>query len=126
MNKQENFDYETALDALLDYIQWLPKPTVQLLNIQQYCKMMEAAAKLQKLVAETIPEGSMDIKIDQNFNLGSISIELPELSVQHPRTFSQVIYEADNFEIYPLTNGNMRLDITFQRMLKPIHGKEVI
>ena len=123
MNKQENYDYETALDALLDYLRWLPKPTVQLLNIQRYRKMMEAAARLQKLVAETTPEGSMDIEIDQDFNLGSISIELPELSVLHPRAFSQVILEADNFEIYPLTNGNVRLDITFQRILKPIHGK---
>lgn len=126
MNKQENYDYETALDALLDYLRWLPKPTVQLLNIQRYRKMMEAAARLQKLVAETTPEGSMDIEIDQDFNLGSISIELPELSVLHPRAFSQVILEADNFEIYPLTNGNVRLDITFQRILKPIHRKEVI
>lgn len=126
MNKQENYDYETALDALLDYLRWLPKPTVQLLNIQRYRKMMEAAARLQKLVAETTPEGSMDIEIDQNFSLGSISIELPELSVLHPRAFSQVILEADNFEIYPLTNGNVRLDITFQRVLKPINRKEVI
>lgn len=124
MNKQENYDYETTLDALLDYLRWLPKPAVQLLNVQRYRKMMEAAARLQKLVAETTPEGSMNIEIDQDFNLGSISIELPELSVQHPRAFSQVIHEADNFEIYPLTNGNVRLDITFQRILKPIHGKE--
>ena len=126
MNKKENYDYETALDALLDYLRWLPKPTVQLLNIQRYRKMMEAAARLQKLVAETTPEGSMDIEIDQDFSLGSISIELPELSVLHPRAFSQVILEADNFEIYPLTNGNVRLDITFQRVLKPINRKEVI
>lgn len=44
MNKQENYDYETALDALLDYLRWLPKPAVQLLNVQRYRKMMEAAA----------------------------------------------------------------------------------
>lgn len=124
MNKQENFDYETTLDALLDYFRWLPKPTVQILNIRQYHKMMETAARLQQLVAETVPEGSMDIEIDQNFNLGSISIELPELSVQNPQAFSRIIREADNFELYPLTNGNVRLDITFQRILKPIHGKE--
>ena len=61
MNKQENYDYETALDALLDYLRWLPKPAVQLLNVQRYRKMMEAAARLQKLVAETTPEGSMNI-----------------------------------------------------------------
>lgn len=116
MNEQENYNYESALDALLDYIQRLPKPTVKLLNFQRYQHMMEATAILQKLVAETIPEDCLKIEIEQEYNLGFISIELPELSVLHPMVFVQSIRKADNFEIYPLTNGNIRLDITFQRI----------
>lgn len=122
MNKQESndFDYETALDALLDYINLLPKSTVKLLDVSRYQLLMETAAVLQKLLAETIPEGSLTVDIDPDFNLGSISSELPELSITNPQTLSDILKNADNFEIYPLTNGNLRLDITFQRMLKSL------
>ncbi len=123
MNEQENDDYETALDALVDHIQRLLKPTVKVLNFQRYQQMMEAAAALQKFVAGTIPEGCLNIEIEQKYNLGLISIELPELSMLHPLAFVQSIRKADNFEIYPLTNGNIRLDITFQRILNSCYGK---
>lgn len=122
MDRQEsnNFDYETTLDALLDYINQLPKSTVKLLDVSRYQLLMETAAALQKLLAETIPEGSLTVEIDPDFNLGCISSELPELSVTNPQTFSVILKNADNCEIYPLTNGNLRLDITFQRILKSV------
>lgn len=122
MDRQEsnNFDYETTLDALLDYINQLPKSTVKLLEVSRYQLLMETAAALQKLLAETIPEGSLTVEIDPDFNLGCISSELPELSVTNPQTFSVILKNADNCEIYPLTNGNLRLDITFQRILKSV------
>lgn len=122
MDRQEsnNFDYETTLDALLDYINQLPKSTVKLLDVSRYQLLMETAAALQKLLAETIPEGSLTVEIDPDFNLGCISSELPELSVTNPQTLSVILKNADNCEIYPLTNGNLRLDITFQRILKSV------
>lgn len=118
MNEQENYNYETALDALLDCIRWLPKPTVKLLNIPKYRKMMETAVALQMLLGETADEGCISIEIDQDFYLGTISVELSELSIQNPQRFSQIISNADNFEIYPLSNGKLRLDITLQNILK--------
>lgn len=122
MNKQENnnYDYETALDALLDYINQLPKSTVKLLDVSRYQLLMGTAAALQKLLAETIPEGSLTVDVDPDFNLGSISSELPELSITNPQALSDILKNADNFEVYPLTNGNLRLDITFQRILKSL------
>lgn len=123
MNKQENnnYDYETALDALLDYINQLPKSTVKLLDVSRYQLLMETAAALQKLLAEIIPEGSLTVDVDPDFNLGSISSELPELSITNPQALSDILKNADNFEVYPLTNGNLRLDVTFQRMLKSLY-----
>lgn len=118
--KQENQDYETALDALLDYIQFLPKPTVKLLNVPRYAQLMKAATNLQRLIAETVPEGFLAIEFENDFNLACISTELPELSVTEIRSFCTILQNADNLEIYPLTNGHLRLDITFQRMLKTI------
>lgn len=122
--KNDNHDYETALDALLDYFNLLPKATVKLLNLSRYQLLMETAAALQKVLAESLPEGSLMIHIDVDFNLGSISGELPELSVMNPKALSDILQHADNYEIYPLTNGNLRLDVVFQNILKGCYGEE--
>lgn len=122
--KNDNHDYETAPDALLDYFNLLPKATVKLLNISRYQLLMETAAALQKVLAESLQEGSLMIDIDADFNLGSISGELPELSVMNPKELSDILKYADNYEIYPLTNGNLRFDVVFQNILKGCYGEE--
>lgn len=121
-NKEhENFDCEAVLNELLDYIGPFPKPAAKLLDIDRYRQLMAAAANLQKMLSGAVPDGCLTTDIDRNFNLGSISVELPELFAPDPQTFSDILKDADNFEIYPLANGNLRLDITFQRMLKSIY-----
>lgn len=78
------------------------------------------AAELTELLRKTVSEGELEIDVDPTFNLGSITVELDSLSVDEPLAFADVIYKADNFEIYPLTNGKIRLDVTFQSVLKTI------
>ena len=64
--------------------------------------------------------GQIAIDVDQIFNLGSISVELDTLTIDKPQIFADIICKADNFEIYPLTNGRIKLDLTFQSVLKSI------
>ena len=78
------------------------------------------AAEVTDLLRKTVSAGELDIDVDPTFNLGSITVELDSLSVDEPLAFADVIYKADNFEIYPLTNGKIRLDVTFQSVLKTI------
>lgn len=123
MKEQENYDFESDLDAFLDYICQLPKPAVKLLNFKRYHDLLEAFYKLQKLLKETNPESKLSIDIDQNFNFGCISVELTDLSVIKPLDFSAVIKRSDNFEIYPLVNGNLKFDITFHNVIKGYYGE---
>ncbi len=121
MNKnyfEEN--YENTLDALLDFMKSLPQPTLKVLNTERYALMLKTATDLKELLCQTAESGCIDIDLVQEFNLGSISFEAPDLVVYDSETFAKIISVCDNVEIYPLTNGNLRLNLTFQSVLKPI------
>ena len=121
MNKnyfEEN--YENTLDALLDFMKSLPQPTLKVLNTERYALILKTAADLKELLCQTAESGCIDIDLVQEFNLGSISFEAPDLVVYDSETFAKIISVCDNVEIYPLTNGNLRLNLTFQSVLKSV------
>lgn len=119
-NNFNEHEFNTTLDALLEFLEFLPESTVKIINPYRYQLLMKTAAQLTELLRKTMSEGEINITIDDKFNLGSISVELTDLSVCDPLAFADIVYKSDNFEIYPLTNGNIRLDITFQGVLKTL------
>ena len=118
-NYEENH-FDTVLEGLMGFMKSLPKSQVKMLNPSRYKLMLRTAAQLTDLLRKTVSDGELEIDVDTTFNLGSITVELDSLSVDEPLAFADVIYKADNFEIYPLTNGKIRLDVTFQSVLKTI------
>lgn len=118
-NYEEN-NFDTVLEGLMGFMKSLPKSQVKMLNPSRYKHMLRTAAQLTDLLRKTVSDGELEIDVDPTFNLGSITVELDSLSVDEPLAFADVIYKADNFEIYPLTNGKIRLDVTFQSVLKTI------
>jgi len=119
-NSFEEQNFDSTFDALINYFKNLPKATIKMINPKRYRLMLEVAAQLTDFLKKTLSEGEINIEINQLFNLGSISIELESLTINDPNAFSKLICKADNFEIYPLTNGNIKLDITFQSVLRSI------
>lgn len=119
-NYRKENEFETTFEALVEYIKCLPKATVKMINPPRYRLLMRTASQLTDLLRRTEPEGELNIEIDDTLNLGSISVELESLTIEEPLTFADVIYKADNFEIYPLVNGKIRLDITFHGVLNSL------
>lgn len=113
----EENEFDTTLDALIAFLDSLPKETVKMINPTRYERLIKTAAALTELLRKNMTDGEVDISLDPTFLLGSISTELSELSMDDPRAFANIICQADNIEIYPLSNGNLRLNITFQRVL---------
>ena len=118
-NYEEN-NFETVLEGLMGFMRSMPKSQVKMLNPSRYKLMLRTSAQLTDLLRKTVSDGELEINVDTTFNLGSITVELDSLSVDEPLAFADIIYKADNFEIYPLTNGKIRLDVTFQSVLKTI------
>lgn len=117
---QENDDYEDCLDGLLAFLAALPEESIKLLNVPRYRQMLVAASRLKDLLCRSGEEGEIEIKLYHEFNLGSLTAEICSLTVQEPSLFTELVREADNFEVYPLTNGKLRIGIVFQSVLKTI------
>ncbi len=104
----------------MGYMRSMPKTQVKTLNMSRYKRMLKTAAQLTDLLRKYVAEGEIEIGVDPTYNLGTITAELDSFSVDEPIEFSNIVSEADNFEIYPLNNGKIRLDITFQSVLRTI------
>lgn len=115
-----NNNYENSFDALIDYLKSLPQATVKMIDLGNYSKLARSAVALQTLLQKQSDEGEITLEILDEFNMGSVTVELPELQIYNPADFIKVISECDNFEVYPLTNGNMRLSVTFHGVLRSV------
>ena len=118
--EENDYEYDTAVDALLAFLNFLPKDTVKMIDFDRYKTMMQTAAELKDILAESQEEGQLDIDICDMFNMGSITTELSDLTVCNIPQFTKMISKADNFEIYPKTDGTVQLNITFQSVLKAV------
>lgn len=120
--RNENYnEFESTLDGLMNFIEELPQAKLKVLNLERYKTMMEVAAKLTSVLQKNNSEGELTIDVNEKFNLGYISVELDSLTITSPVLFAEFISKSDNFEVYPLTNGKVRLDITFQSVLKSVY-----
>ena len=115
-----NSNYENSFDALIDYLKSLPQATVKMIDLGNYSKLVRSAVALQTLLQKQSDEGEITLEILDEFNMGSVTVELPELQIYNSADFIKVISECDNFEVYPLTNGNMRLSVTFHGVLRSV------
>lgn len=118
--EENDYEYDTTVDALLAFLNILPKDTVKMIDFDRYKTMMQTAAELKDILAESQEEGQLDIDICAMFNMGSITTELSNLTVCNIPQFTQMISKADNFEIYTKADGTLQLNITFQSVLKAV------
>ena len=121
MNKDFNDrELDVALEGLFELIRQQPKSQAKIICPTRYRLMLRTAAQLTSLLKKTNPKGELYIDVNPTFNMGTITVELDDLSVDAPRAFADLIRSADNFEIYPIANGNIKLTVTFQSVLKSI------
>ena len=118
--EENDYEYDATVDALLAFLDLLPKDKVKMIDFDRYKTMMQTAAELKDILCENHEEGQLDIDICEMFNMGSITAQLSDLTVCNIPQFTEMISKADNFEIYPRTDGTIQLNITFQSMLKAI------
>lgn len=119
---EQNYDREAEefLDALVEMLKKSENGRVKVVNPMRYAQLRKAAADLKVLLHETTEEFEMEVKTDPLFNYGAITVELENMCVANPIAFAQAVCAADNFEVYPLVNGKIRMDITFHAVLETI------
>ena len=110
-----------TLDALLEFLNCIPKDRLKIIRIDRYRLMLQTAAKMKEILAVNNSKGEIKINVSEMFNQGYITTELDDLVITDTRLFGNVISKADNFEVYPKTNGKIQFNITFNSVLKTIN-----
>lgn len=117
-NKPNDREGNSLFGELMKYIDCLSKDTVRVLDLDRAKTIMQTAAELKTLLAQNINEGTIDICIDDLFDIGSIEVRLPDLQICSIPQFIAVIGKADNFEIYPRTDGTLQFNLGFHGVVK--------
>lgn len=110
-----------GIDRLTGFISECPKPTVTVINPEKYRKLIAIAAGFSQLLKKSYPGTKVLLKTDTLFLHGVVSAELPDISELDPALFGSLTALSDGFEIYPLANGNLRVDFTVSHVLKAIY-----
>ncbi len=118
----EDAEFESSFDALLAFLDYLPKETIKIIDFERYKTMMEAASELKDLLFGSNSSGKLEIDICDMFNHGSIKTTLDELTVMDTEQFANLIKKADNFEVYPRVDGKIQMNLSFQSVLRSVDG----
>lgn len=111
-------DFNTFLKM---YKEWQNKPHMYIVN-QIQMKHFEAAYKnLEELIYEYSPDAKVSVVVNE-FNDGSayMSVVTDDVVVKDINKFISIIEHASNFEIYPLVDGNITINITFNDFMELI------
>ena len=120
----EEFDYEFDPEEIEETIRELAmmidaqESEPQVLNLPRMLQMVQAYKQLQCIACD-------DWKITTVVHkpvtsMGVICIEAEDLIFDRMTEINKVLANADNMEIYPLTNGNIRMTIAFHGITKPV------
>lgn len=93
------------------------KPSI--LNPIKIQQMQFAYGVLKYLTKET--DAKLTYLLNEPFkSMGSISIEGKTISFTNSEWFARAAEFASNTEVYPLTNGKVRMTLTFHGLVRPI------
>lgn len=68
------------------------------------------------------PKANTDVSYLLNepyLTTGSVSITSRNIIITNPQIFAKLLRIADNFEAYPLTNGNVQMNFGFNGLVEP-------
>ena len=119
-DKLEELEEDAELEGIMELLKQLPQSPVKVIDFVRYTTMLQTAAELRQILAEHGAKGHVDTEICNQFNLGAVTPRLSYLTVDNIPQFVRMVSKADNFEIYPRTDGTIQLDLTFQSVLKSI------
>ena len=106
---------------LKQFNEWQSKPHMFIVNKERMKAMNVAYKRLEEIIHEYTPDAKIEVNMNViNDGSASISVETDELVVHNVQDFISIIKEANNFEIYPLNNGNIRIAIMFNGIMSII------
>ena len=93
------------------------QPKVQIINPYRLAELSLAKTAFDEILCRNGAKES-EIKLFNMFSSASIGADVESIEVHDMAAFYSVMKYADNFEIYPLANGKMRIAFMFQHLFE--------
>lgn len=116
---------EASFDAFVEMLSYeLEKPRTLILNPARVRELEVAYRAISQIVFNISPDAKIECILGElGDGSASISVETDEFIVEDIKAFLAVAEKADNFEIYPLTNGNLRMAFMFRNVMNELSNR---
>lgn len=118
-NRCSEIEESSVIEGLCTFLR-NNQANAQLLNARRYREMMQAKELLEEVLADSGERAELTIRYEPLFQYAVLTAEMEELTVKPADEFEKAIRLTDGFEVYPLTNGHIRIAFLFRRMMKTI------
>lgn len=111
----ENFAMDQYMTGLKKYLE---STKIGVVNLPRQADLLEAYELIKGIILAEDHDATVEIKHGL-LQFGDVAIQIvtDDITVYDMRAFSKVIEKADNFQIYPTTDGKIKLDIMFKNVI---------
>ena len=118
--ESEDFESEdfSEIDAFIEFLRKLPRREVQIINPARIAQFRFAGAMARKVLREAGCNAKVVCRQSKHMpSIGVIDVEGNSIDILDIEGFSRVGEFANNVEVYPLTNGKVRMSYSFYRLM---------
>lgn len=118
-NNQDETNESPLIEELCAFLR-NNQPQMQYLDLRRYSEMLSAKTQLESILIDEGTQTNLSVRLEPQFQYGVLTTELDEWTVSTTEEWKKAIRLTDGYEVYPLTNGRIRVAFLFRRMMKAI------
>lgn len=118
MSNWENDEaLEEWFDQFVEHLKSLRRDSIKILNLSRYRQLIMAKKRLLCLLSQDGAEDTVvSVQMNPEMGYGALRMEAPIFLTERIPSFFAAVATADNMEIYPLTDGTLRMALMFYGM----------
>lgn len=101
----------------------MERERVMTFNPTRLAQWQNGCRALALLAEKSSAEAKITTELDDFLCMGTVSIETDDFTVTNVSKLLEALKDATTFEVYPLLNGNIRLSVSYNNVLKIIDVK---
>lgn len=114
----EDIDFEAVVEAYTEAMA-RQEAGVAVLDFAELSKMDTMHRVMRAIVSGKRVSVSYELN-EPYASMGSVSVEGKQIVIEYPKLFALVMETASNFNVYPKTNGTVRIDFTFNGLTRKV------
>ncbi len=118
-NNQDEANESPLIEELCAFLR-NNQPQTQYLDLRRYSEMLSAKTQFESILTDEGTQTNLSVRLEPQFQYGVLTADLDEWTVSTTEEWKKAIRLTDGFEVYPMTNGRIRVAFLFRRMMKTI------